>query len=207
MKELLTPRGYLSATAIEMWITNRPKYEDRYFRGNDEETFENPFMVFGKKVATALETGEKTGDEVTDMVISSIPRYKNIEHEIMVPFRTKNGTVNLLGKLDTFEEKPLHFREYKTGKVKWTMFRAVNARQSLHYDLLIWLKYHEMASERHLDWFETKLAGKEIQFTGKVEHFQVARSFANVLSYMALVSRVAKEIDEAYRNYLDQIKI
>lgn len=204
-KTLLNPRGYLSPTQVEMWITNPAKYEEKYFRGNDKE-FENDFMGFGKAVATALETGESTGDEITDMVISSMPRYAIMEHEISVPMKTKSGYVTLLGKLDTFEQKPiLHFRETKTGSKPWTSYRAQMSRQVLHYDLLIYLKFGMIAKERHLDWYETERAGDVIRFTGKVEHFEVTRRLADLLAYMAVVSKVAKEIDTAYRKYIDQI--
>lgn len=204
-KQLLNPRGYLSATQIEMWMSNKPKYEAKYFRG-EEDTFENDFMGFGKKVAEALESGEKTSDEISDMVISSIPKYAIMEHEMTVPFKTKYGYVQLLGKLDTFEDKPtLHFREYKTGAKVWTSYRAQMHKQLLHYDLLIYLKYGMMAKERHLDWLETERAGDIIRFTGKVQHFEVRRRLADLLSYMALVGRVAKEIDTAYQKYLAQI--
>lgn len=205
MKQLLNPRGYLSATAIEMWITNPAKYESKYFRG-EENDFENDFMGFGKKIATALETGEKTGDEVTDMVLSSMPRYAVMEHEMKLPLKTKYGYVQLLGKLDTFEDKPiLHFRETKTGSRPWTKYRAQTSRQVLHYDLLIYLKYGMLAKERHLDWYETERNGDVIRFTGKIERFEVARRFTDLLSYMAVVSKVAKEIDTAYTKYLAQI--
>ncbi len=205
MKELLNPRGYLSATQIEMWMTNRPKYEEKYFHGEEKE-FENDFMGFGKKVADALESGEKTGDEITDMVISSIPKYEKIEHEMCMPLKTKHGYIKLLGKLDTFEEKPiLHFREYKTGSKPWTRYRAQTHRQLLHYDLLIHIRYGMMAKERYLDWFETERSGEEIRFTGNIQHFKVERRYEDILAYMAVVSKVAKEIDTAYRKYLDQI--
>lgn len=205
MKELLNPRGYLSATAVEIWITNPAKYEAKYFRGENDD-FENDFMGFGKKIADAVESGEKTGDEVTDMVISSMPKYSKMEEEIKVPFKTKYGYVQLLGKLDTFEDKPvLHFRETKTGSRPWTKHRAQTSRQVLHYDLLIYLKYGVLAKERHLDWYETEREGDQIRFTGLIERFEVSRRLADLLSYMAVVSRVSKEIDIAYRKYLEQI--
>lgn len=204
-KDLLNPRGYLSHSQIEMWETNRAKYIEKYFKGNDAG-IENDFMDFGKTVSTAIESGEKTGDEVTDMVIASIPRYKQIEHEIKVPYKTKHGYITLLGKLDTFEDKPtLRFREWKTGSKPWNASRAVSSKQMLMYDTLIWLKHQTMAKERHLDWFETERASDIIRFTGKVQHFQVNRKLQHVLSYLAYVSKIAKEIDSAYRKYIEQI--
>lgn len=206
MKELINPRGYLSATQVEMWITNPAKYKEQYFEGKQDES-ESDFRDFGKKVAEALESGGKTGDEISDMVIASIVRYEKTEHEICIPLKTKHGYVKLLGKFDTFEEKPvLHFREYKTGAKPWTGLRAQKHRQLLHYDTIIHLKYGMLAKDRYLDWFETERAGDIIRFTGKVCHFQVNRRFADILQYMALVTKVAKEIDTAYRKYLDQIK-
>lgn len=215
-KELINPRGYLSATQVEMWLTDPAKYKERYFEGKEDDS-QNAFRDFGKKVADAIETGEKTGDEITDMVIASIPRYEKTEYEICVPLKTKYGYVKLLGKMDTFEEKPvLHFRDYKTGSKPWTGMRAQKSRQMLHYDTIIHLRYGMMAKERHIDWFETEkttstdlegnIVDTYIRFTGKVQHFQVNRRFADILQYMALVSRVAKEIDTDYRKYLDQIK-
>lgn len=205
MKELLNPRGYLSHTQIEMWRTNRPKYEATYFRG-EEDRFENDFMGFGKQVADALETGKNTGDEISDMVISSMTKYAVMEHEIKVPFKTKYGYVQLLGKLDTFEDKPsLHFRETKTGAKPWTQYRSQMSNQVLHYDLLVYLKYGVIAKERHLDWYETERSGDLVRFTGKMHKFEVRRRLGDLLVYMGTVGKVAKEIDTAYKKHLAQI--
>jgi len=205
MKTLLNPRGYLSHSQLEMWSSNRAKYIEKYFKGNDVE-IENDFMDFGKVVSRALETGEETGNEITDMVISSIPRYAKIEHEIKVSYKTKHGYITLLGKLDSFEDKPsVRFIELKTGSKPWTQERAAKSKQLLMYDTLIWIKYQTIAKERHLYWFETERDGDLIRFTGNVKHFQVNRKLQDILSYLSYVSKVSREIDLEYRKYLDQI--
>lgn len=203
MKKLLNPRGYLSWTQIDLWLRKPDTYVERYmFGGEDVRTNR---MDFGSKAATALENGEETDDELLNMLVALLPKYPKREYEIRVPFKTKGGTVDLLGKLDQFRPKPLAFRETKTGVVKWTEGRAKKHRQLDHYTALIWLKHGKIPDEIYLDWAETRDDDGIVSLTGKVETFPIKKTMTDVLSYLALVSRVAAEIDARYRKELAKI--
>lgn len=194
----MTPKDYLSYTQIDMWLRHREKYKRKYFYGEEVDDV-NDFMIFGKKTALAIETGEATGDEFFDMAVQLIPKYAIIEHEIRVPLITEHGTIDLLGKLDTFCPDSLKFREYKTGKSQWNQRRADTHMQLRHYQTMIYLKYQTLSPEIYLDWFETDKTDSGVNFTGKIKSFLVKIGLSEVLQYMALAGKVAVEIDKEYR--------
>lgn len=200
----MNPRGYLSWTQVQVFEQDPKKYIQKYFY-EKEDDYENDFMVFGKKFADALETGEPTGDEIMDFVISSMTKYKFREAEKKAPFCSKQGEFVLLGKMDTFEDFPhLRFREYKTGGQKWTQSRANLHGQLMHYATLIWLVYKKLPNEIWLDWIPTtREADGEVRFTGdEPQSFKVKIQLADVLTYLARVTKVAVAIDELYRKEL-----
>lgn len=195
-KKLLNPRGYLSWSQVDLWLRDPEKYVRQYMYGADGD--QNERMAFGSKTALAIENGGKSGDELIDMLAALITKYEKHEHEIKVWFETEAGMVQLLGKLDTFSPKRFAFREYKTGTTKWTQARAEAHKQMLHYGSLIYLKYKKIA-EAHLDWAQTVVVDGVVSLTGKIQSFQVKITLSDILQYLALVARVAREIDERYR--------
>ena len=198
MKKLSNPRGYLSYTQVDLWLRSPTKYKEQYFYGNDEG-IKNAYMDYGKATADAIESGVETGDALFDTAITLLTKYSKIEHEIQATLQTPYGSVDLLGKLDTFDPETLNFREYKTGKTIWTEHRAKKHRQLHHYQLLIWLKHGKISQNIALDWLETeKLADSSVAFTGKKRSFVVDITMVDVINYMSLVSTVAKEIDQEY---------
>lgn len=202
-KALISPRGYLSWTQIDMWLRSPELYVERYMYG--KEDIRTDRMDFGSKVALALENGEATDDELVNQLVLLLPRLKGEvrEHEIKVPVTTKAGNFYLLGKLDKFSSLNLSFREVKTGVTKWTQRRAEGHRQIDHYTTLIWLKHHKLPEEIHLDWAPTEcLENGSVVLVGGVHSFQVKKTLRDVLEYLALASRVAVEIDKRYREEL-----
>lgn len=207
-KKLLNPRGYLSWTQIDMWRRNPERYVRQYMLG-EANTLNNDGLRYGKKTSEALEGGSTDGDDLMDAVVALLPRYELREHEIRVPMKTQHGEVILLGKLDTFGLKPIRFREYKTGVTKWTQAKAQGHRQMHHYDTLCWL-FHGKLADCWLDWAQTERillhdGTTETRFTGNIQSFHVELGMKDVLEYMALVSRVAVEIDERYRLELKKL--
>lgn len=208
MKKLLTPRGYLSWTQVDMWRRSKDRYIRRYFEGGED--FSNEAMRFGKRTSEALE-GAEDDDELMTAVVALLPRYEKREHQIRVPFKTKNGTVDLLGRMDTFGMKQgPRFREYKTGVTVWTQAKAEKHPQMKHYGALIWLEKLTLPTEAWLDWaqtaWETNAEGfREIRFTGQISTFHVKISVQDILEYLAIVSKVAQEIDKEYNAYLKSL--
>jgi hypothetical protein len=198
-KKLLNPRGYLSWTQVDMWLRSPVTYARRYF--DNEAGFENDAMRFGKVTSDALEHDRANGDDIMQAVISLLPAYDKPENEIKAPLDTPYGEVIMLGKLDTW--KPLAFREYKTGIVPWTQGKAEKHKQILHYATLMFLT-EKVVPKAHLDWIQTRRNEDtgEIEFTGHIQAFEVKVTLQMIVQYMALVSRVAKEIDTEYRKRL-----
>lgn len=204
MAKLLNPRGYLSWTQIDMWRRSRQRYIDKYMLGDGKDII-NSGLEYGKVTSDALETGETTGDELLDAVVALLPRYSEREHEIRVQMRTNGHTFDLLGKMDTFDPKGLRFREYKTGRVKWTQSKAQAHKQMHHYATMINLKHGQLPTEAWLDWAETEEVDGVVGFTGHIESFHVKLGMTEVLEYMALAGKVAREIDEEYRKQLKNL--
>lgn len=204
-KVIQLPKGYLSYSQIQMWLKDRPRYERIYFAGEDAK-FTNAGMDFGKEVASALEDGRDTGDLLTDAAMLLVPKYDIADKEIRVEMKTKDGVVVLVGRPDTMDSNSFDFREYKTGKTKWTLSKAMKHPQLKFYAMLIYVKFGKLLKQCHLDWIETAMTEeiidgfpvKRIQPTGKVETFRVPLTLNDVLQTMAETARVAKEIEVAW---------
>jgi len=207
MKKLLNPRGYLSPSQISLWMRNREKYIEQYVHGG--EGYTNAKMQFGSKAALALETGEKTDDEMINMLVQLLPRYDKREYTMRVPFETKNGMVELLGKMDTYNSDDHSFMDDKTGTTKWTQSMANKLKQLHHYAAMIYLKYGKLPPKIHLNWAKTEVIttdeGRVVQLTGEVQTFEVKITLKEVLEYLALVSKVALEIDQMYREEIKKL--
>lgn len=198
-KKLINPRGYLSWTQVSMWLRDPELYKRRYFYG--EEEHKNERMDFGSKVSSALETGEESDDELVNMLITLLPKYSVPECEIQVPFQSPYGEVILLGKMDTYRPEPVAFREYKTGTTKWSQKMAEGHKQLDHYAAILWL-LSKKVPECHLDWAETKVEDGVVTLAGPIKSFKVTKTTTDIVKYLAIVGKVAKEIDEAYRKEL-----
>lgn len=158
-------------------------------------------MDFGSKVSRALETGEECEDELVNMLVKLLPKYSVPECEIQVPFKTPHGVVMLLGKMDTYRPDPVAFREVKTGTTQWSQKMAEGHKQLDHYAAILWLLSKKIP-ECHLDWAETKVEDGVVTLAGPIKSFKVVKTTTDIVKYLAIVSKVAKEIDEAYRREL-----
>lgn len=184
-----------------MWLQSPKKYIETYIYDGPKIT--SPAMDFGSHVSETLENDEDSGDLMTDLVLAQLPRYKIPEYDIEEWVKTPHGYVLLKGKLDTFDPTLPAFREYKTGVQVWTKGRVLKHKQLDHYQTLIWLRFKKLAQKIHLDWAQTqKHDDLSVSFTGKVQTFERTVTMTDVLEYLTLVSRVALEIDQAYRKEL-----
>lgn len=204
MKKLLNPRGYLSHTQIELWLKSPQTYINQYILGQDKQ-IESAAMAYGKKTSLALENGVETGDTLLDTVVAILPAYSEREASLRATMPTQKGSVDLLGVLDTYDPKAPRFREYKTGRVPWTQGRADKHRQLPHYAAIIYLLTKKLPTEVWLDWAQTEWVDGDVRFTGNIKSFNVKLGLGEIFEYMALASRVAREIDAEYRKQLKEL--
>lgn len=200
-KIIQLPKGYLSCSQITLWQSDPQRYKEIYFEGRDEFRISNPGMEYGKIVATALEAGLETDDLLTDTAMSLLVKYDIADKEIVTSFKTKDGEIGVLGRPDTLNSMTHAFREYKTGKIKWTANKAQNHFQMKFYAMLIYLKFGTVLHEAHLDWIQTEKTDAGIKPTGHVETFKVIFTMNDILNTMALTSKIAKEIELAWLSY------
>ncbi len=204
MKKLLSPRGYLSHTQIDMFRRSPERYIRKYIRGEDMD-FQNSGIEYGKKLSDALENGEYGDDELLKTVGSLLPRYSSPEHELRVTMDTNHGKVDLLGKLDSFDPKTTSFIEYKSGRVKWSQEKANKNNQLKQYATMIWLLYGKMPPDVQLIWIQTEEVDGEVRFTGRIESYPVKVTLGDVIEYMATATKVALQIDHEYRKHLKSL--
>ena len=201
-KIIQLPTGCLSYSQVSLWQADRNRYKEIFFNKKDSVRFMNEGMVYGKVVADALENATETGDLLTDTAMSLLKKYDVRDQEIATSLKTVDCEIPLVGRPDTMDSKTFAFREYKTGKVKWTKKRAQGHMQMKFYAMLIFLKHNKALKEAYLDWIETVTEDGVVKPTGHVESFRVIISLSDILDTMALVSKVAKEIEVAWTTYI-----
>lgn len=198
---LILPRGYLSPSQVDMWETDRPKYIRKYVLGQDI-SFSSKYTEYGNKFGSAMETDEETDDELINLAMDIVPKYKFREKVLEVMVETEDGWFIIMGKLDTFQDEPLMMREYKTGGPKWTQARVDKSNQVIHYIAMIYLIYKRLPEKAHLDWLETHLVNGDVKLTGRYEVFEINKKISDILVYLSKVTRIAKEIDKLCRENL-----
>lgn len=204
-KIIQLPKGYLSYSQIQMWKKDRERYEHIYFDG-EKANYTNDGMEYGREVASMLEDGVESDDALTNMAMALLPKYDIRDQEIRTEFNTKDGWVGILGRPDTMDSRSFAFREYKTGKTKWTQSKAQRHPQLKFYQMLIYVAHGTLLRETYLDWIETEKVEEfvdgipviSIKPTGRVESFRVILTMNDLLETMAETTRVAREIELAW---------
>lgn len=196
------PRKYISYSQIAMWKSAPERYKGKYFDGRDELDVINDSMVYGTKFADSLEHDMETGDTLTDTATSLLKKYEVRDKEMRVDMKTKNGWITLLGKPDTYNPETGEFREYKTGKSKWTQSKAEKHLQLRFYAVVIYLLHGKVVKDCYLDWVETHETMDGIQPTGRIESFKVKLGLPVILQTMAEIKKVAEEIELAWAGHI-----
>ena len=55
MDKLILPKGYLSYSAMTMWLKSRDRFHREYFEDSDK--LDTKFLRFGKGIAQMIESG------------------------------------------------------------------------------------------------------------------------------------------------------
>ena len=200
-RKLQLPKGYLSYSQIQLWKSDKKRYIELYFNNRTELRMSNAGMEYGKVVAEALEKEENTGDLMTDSAMLLLTKYDVRDQEIATEIKTKECIVPVIGRPDTLDSLTKAFREYKTGKGKWTQNKAQNHPQMRFYAMLIYLKYGKLTKEAWLDWIETEKTEGGIKPTGRVESFHVEISMSDILDTIKETVNVGKEIEIAFASH------
>lgn len=211
-KIIQLPKGYISYSQKQLWKNDPKRYRELYFNFRDDLRIDNSGMKYGKIVAEALENEEETDDLLTDAAMFLLKKYDIRDQEIQAEIKTRDGLVSIIGRPDTLDSVTKNFREYKTGKGKWTLSKAQKHPQMKFYAMLVYLAYGVALKEAYLDWIETEdytLTDKDgnvtergIRPTGHVESFRVTFTLTDILEEMADTSKVAKEIEIAYASHV-----
>jgi len=128
-----------------------------------------------------------------------LPTYKKVEHKIDAEVKTTAGLLRLHGRLDTYEDKPLRFRERKTGTVPWTPAKVARHGQIDFYYMLVYLSKGKLPTEAWLDWAQTAVnEDNEVELTGEYQEFAATRTMADVLRMITRAKKAALEISAAY---------
>jgi hypothetical protein len=201
-KQIQLPTDCLSYSQVTLWQSDRARYKEIFFNRNEGARFMNEGMAYGKVVADALENDEETGDLLTDMAMSLLVKYDIRDKEMEGVLQTKDGDIRIVSHPDTMDSKTFALGEYKTGKVKWTQKKAQNWFQLKFYSMLIFLIHKKVPPRVFLQWIETfKDTDGVVKPTGHVELFEVKITMSDIINTMALVSRVAKEIEAEWVTY------
>lgn len=206
-KYIQLPKEYISFSQLALWQNDPERYKDLYFDNRDELRNSNRGMEYGKVVADALEKGIDTGDLLTDAGMLLLPKYDISDVEFRTEMNTKEGIVVLLAKPDSLDSVTKSFYEYKTGKTVWTQKKAQDHLQMWFYATAIYIKYKIIPRGVKLVWIQTEAqttsSGFEvIQPTGRVLELPVTFSVGGILKTMALISKVAKEIEIAFASHV-----
>lgn len=189
MKPTFDKTRPLSWSAISSFEYDPEQWYKKYVLKEEQE--ETKEMLFGKKLATALELGRC---EIPDLV-AKLP-YKK-EH----PFKVVFGKIPLIGFADDFDHKTFRtLNEVKTGKKTWDQKRADEHGQ---FDMYLLMNYitNKVPPEEvrcFLHWLPTQDNGDfTISFIEpiRVHTFETKRTMAQVLGFGARINRVYREME------------
>lgn len=202
-RHIQLPRGYLSYSQVQLWLSDQDKYAKLYFDNRNDLRTSNLGQEYGKVVADLLEQGKRSDDVLTDTALSLIPKYDIADKEIRTLVKTKDGVFYLLSKPDSMDSATKNFLEYKTGKTRWDESKAQNHLQLKMYATGIYHEFGVIPNDIRLVWIETYTdisvdGTKSVKPTGNIYNFKVAYTLKDILETTALLTRVAKEIEVAY---------
>jgi hypothetical protein len=207
IKKVILPRDYLSWSQYSTFKRNREEYIRHYFFG--EPGIESPAMEFGHSFAKNLEAragknAKANPDPVIEMALQAIPRLKSPEFHLSATLPSKYGQIPIIGTLDDYDPKTHDFNEFKTGTRKWTQRMANEHGQLKFYQLMLWLNHNVLKNKKNLIWIETENTDGEIMPTGKIVKFPVEISLPSLLNFSRDVIEVAHEIEELYKEIVNQ---
>ncbi len=208
-QELCLPKKYLSYSQMRLWLEDKNKYRDKYYRDIMEKGGKE--MWFGSEVAKGLE--DKT------LVVPGLILYPEPEHRINYDI----DGVPVTAYIDQYDPGMHRFRETKTGRLRpngaprWTQIEVDNHMQLDVYSLMIQVAHGWVEDECWLDWLHTRPKMNRMEFDGHVlesegrgmELTGEVTSFKRVIQQKerdrmrAIIVSIAQEISSDYKEYLN----
>lgn len=181
-----SPRPYLSWSQINLFERDPNMYVRKYIFAQEE--FQSEAQRVGKRLAQALESQQKTGDDAMDNLVSLFPAYPH--REVKMEATLDGVDVPLYGVLDGYDPHLRRIGEYKSGRL-WTQEMVNESGQLKMYALLVWLNSRQLPSEIKLHWARTQyIEGKGVELTGEVQSFDAEISLEDLHAFSARVRRV-----------------
>lgn len=190
----MRPRPYISYTQMMLVEKSPERYLDYYIRGRKK--FSNKFMDLGKKVATSLETEEDTGDAMTDMIVSKLPKYDIMDQEIHLKIKAGKEVVPVLIKPDTVKKDHSAFIEYKTGqKGTWDRGKVDRDDQITFYATGLYTLTQKIP-EMKLIQAVTEVDGGKVELTGEIIGYKTTRKYHDILIMKGRIYNAWKKIEK-----------
>lgn len=230
-RKYLLPKGYLSWSALTLWMKNPERFKFEYFSGGDK--LDTKYLKYGKGFASLVEelneiqkrTGSKdvaveelaakhSLDDNMKSVLLQLDTDGDSECEILVEV----AGVPILSYLDLDKPKDNSFNEYKTGKIPWTQAKVQKHDQLTLYATVLkwkrgimpdhctltWIETHEQIKESESDTF-WRTTEKELKVTGRMIEFHRTFDEREITRMELLLIKCAEEIDQAYRQFINEI--
>lgn len=194
-KEIITPRKYISWSQLQLFEKSPSKYAERYLEGIP--LYPNKYLRLGKKLATRLETGKNSGNDLIEHVALMIPTYQHYEYKIEIDYKG----IPLLMKLDCFTTRQRKLGEVKTGK-KWTQRMVDKLDQLTFYATGVWLKFGVLPKKIFLHWAETKEdKNGKLRLTGKTKTFETTRTLVDIVRFRIRIKNAWEGIQALSKEY------
>lgn len=206
MDKLILPRGYLSYSQMNCFLTSPARFRKEYFENGPRLT--SKYLSFGKDVHKLIEEN-KHKEILPDLVV-----YDVREMEIRVDVLG----VPVLAYIDNYDPEKNVFRDTKTGLVPWDKAKVIKLGQLPFYAVALKHKLGKTPEYCHLDWIETK-EGKteavvedfwrtnetELNITGRVFSFQRNFDDREIDKMEKLIVKTAHQISDAYKEFISEI--
>jgi hypothetical protein len=163
----------------------------------------SPMMEFGKQFASDIEDYCKTfsSKEINaerefnfpPNFLQDIYLYPHVEYKLEHDF----GDFKFIGYIDNASENFGIIRDFKTGTAAWTQDRLENSLQMKAYSLILF-KQKSIIPTCFIDYYKTKIKGKEMVWTDVHETYQHTFSMVDLIETDSRIRKAAEEISEAY---------
>ena len=198
---LKLPRPHLSISQINLWESDPSAYMKRYFLNIPDAP--SPMMEFGKQFASDIEDYCKMSESnqiitETDFnfppnFLNNILLYPHVEYKLEHDF----GDFKFIGYIDNASQNFEIIRDFKTGTAAWTQNRLENSLQMKAYSLILF-KQKSIIPTCFIDYYKTKIKGKEMVWTDIHETYQHTFSMVDLIETDSRIRKAAEEIAEAY---------